>query len=110
MPSTVAAAKSPMVTPMSSAPGFARSRATIASDSSIPWTGTPRAASGSATRPVPMPSSSAAPLTRELGDQVDDRADDGRIRLIRVPLVETGGDLLAEVVVRHRSARARYRR
>src|SRR5918993_9525 len=61
VPSTVAVAKSPIVTPIASALGFARSRATIASDRSIPWTETPRAASGSARRPVPMPSSSAAP-------------------------------------------------
>ena len=61
VPFTVAVAKSPTVTPIRSAPGFARSRASIASDSSIPCTGTPRAASGSAIRPVPMPSSSAAP-------------------------------------------------
>ena len=59
--SAFAVAKSPIVTSMPSAPGFARSRATIASERSIPWTVTPRAASGSAIRPVPMPSSSAAP-------------------------------------------------
>ena len=61
VPSTVVVAKSPIVTPMSSPPGFARSLATIAFDNSIPCTGTPRCASGSAIRPVPMPSSSARP-------------------------------------------------
>ena len=60
-PSTVVVAKSPIVTPIASPPGFARSRSTIAFDSSIPCTGTPRCASGSATRPVPIPSSSARP-------------------------------------------------
>src|SRR5438046_8813070 len=50
-----------VVTPTLSAPGLARSRATIASDRSIPCTRTPRCASGSAILPVPMPSSSAAP-------------------------------------------------
>ena len=42
--------------------GFARSLATIAFDKSIPCTGTPRCPSGSAIRPVPIPSSSARPL------------------------------------------------
>ena len=46
------------------AAGFARSRSTIAVDRSIPWTGTPRPASGSAMRPVPIPSSSARPPPR----------------------------------------------
>ena len=53
--------KSPIVTGIASPPGLARSRATIASDRSMPCTSTPRAASGSATRPVPMASSSARP-------------------------------------------------
>jgi hypothetical protein len=61
VPSTRVVAKSPIATGISSPPGFARSRATIASERSIPRTGTPRSASGSAIRPVPMPSSSAAP-------------------------------------------------
>ena len=61
VPSTVVVAKSPIVTPMSSPPGFARSLAAMAFDSSIPCTGTPRRASGSAIRPVPIPSSSAEP-------------------------------------------------
>ena len=45
---------SPIVTPIASPPGFASSRATIARDRSMPWTGTPRRASGSAIRPVPI--------------------------------------------------------
>lgn len=60
-PATVVVAKSPIVTPTASPPGFARSLAAIARDSSIPCTGTPRRASGSAIRPVPTPSSSARP-------------------------------------------------
>ena len=54
VPSTRAVAKSPMVTPILSPPGLARSRATIALDRSMPCTGTPRRASGSAIRPVPI--------------------------------------------------------
>jgi hypothetical protein len=50
-----------MVTPIASPPGLARSRAVIARDSSMPWTGTPRRASGRAIRPVPLPSSRARP-------------------------------------------------
>jgi len=61
-PSTLVVAKSPIVTPIASLPGLARSRAAIAFDSSIPRTGTPRAASGRAIRPVPIPNSSARPL------------------------------------------------
>jgi len=38
VPSTVVVAKSPMVTPISRPPGFARSLAAIAFDNSIPWT------------------------------------------------------------------------
>ncbi len=62
VPATLVVAKSPMVTPMSSAPGFTCSSATMAGDSSIPCTRTPRRLSGNAMRPVPMPSSSAAPV------------------------------------------------
>jgi hypothetical protein len=61
VPATEVVAKSPIVTPMALPPGFARSFAAIASDSSIPCTGTPRRESGSAIRPVPIPSSSARP-------------------------------------------------
>src|SRR6478735_4879689 len=50
---------SPLVTATSDAPGFARSWSSIGPDRSIPWTRTPRRASGSATRPVPTPSSRA---------------------------------------------------
>ena len=41
--------------------GIDLSRATMARDRSMPCTSTPRAASGSATRPVPMANSSARP-------------------------------------------------
>jgi hypothetical protein len=67
VPCTRAVAKSPMVTPIASPPGLARSRATIARDMSMPCTGTPRRASGSAMRPVPMPSSRARPELPGLG-------------------------------------------
>ena len=50
---------SPIVTGIASPPGFARSCSTIASESSIPVTGTPFAASARPTRPVPIASSSA---------------------------------------------------
>jgi hypothetical protein len=46
-----------MDTPISSLPGFARNLATIAAERSIPCTRLPRRVSGSAIRPVPMPSS-----------------------------------------------------
>lgn len=61
VPSARAVAKSPMVSPIVSPPGLARSRATMARDRLMPCTGPPRAASGSATRLVPVPSSSARP-------------------------------------------------
>ena len=61
-PFTVVVAQSPIVTPMSSPPRFARSLATIAFDRSIPCIDTPRRASGRAIRPVPIPNSSARPL------------------------------------------------
>ncbi len=60
-PSTCAVAKSPTVTPRASEPDLARSCATMSSDSSMPWTGTPRRLRGNARRPVPTPSSSTAP-------------------------------------------------
>src|SRR6476661_3667442 len=52
---------SPIVTGSRSPPGLRRSSATMASEKSMPCTSTPRSASGSATRPVPMASSRAAP-------------------------------------------------
>lgn len=60
-PATMAVAKSPIVTPIASPPGLARSRSAIARDSSMPCTSTPRSDSGNATRPVPTPSSRALP-------------------------------------------------
>src|SRR4051812_40757962 len=44
-----------------SAPGFSRRRASMASELSMPATRTPRSASGSAIRPVPIANSTAAP-------------------------------------------------
>src|SRR5215210_4971912 len=46
---------------MRSPPGLARSCSTIGAEMSSPCTRTPRSLSGSAMRPVPTPSSSAAP-------------------------------------------------
>ena len=60
-PSTRVVVMSPIVTGTASAPGLARSRSAMCGDSSIPLTGTPRALSGSATRPVPTANSSAGP-------------------------------------------------
>ena len=62
-----------MLIVMSSPPGFSRSRAIIASDASMPCTRTPRSASGSAMRPVPMPSSRERPPLRQLGQKRDRR-------------------------------------
>ena len=50
-----------MVTGMAAPPGLARNRSTMAAEASMPWTSTPLAARGRATRPVPMPSSRAGP-------------------------------------------------
>src|SRR5450432_3750603 len=52
---------SPMVTVTASASGFVRSCSAMWGDSSMPFTGTPRALNGRATRPVPTANSSAAP-------------------------------------------------
>ena len=60
-PATRVVVMSPIVTSTPSAPGLARSCSTMCGDSSMPVTGTPRALSGSATRPVPIASSSAGP-------------------------------------------------
>ena len=90
------------------APGFARSRATIASDRSMPATRTPRAESGSAIRPVPIAELERRAVARELGEEVDDRVDDGRVEHRRVVVV-AGGDRLAEVVLGH-PARSRSTR
>src|SRR3954454_21271735 len=52
---------SPSTAPMPDAPGFALSRSSMYGEISIPDTATPRSASGTATRPVPIASSSARP-------------------------------------------------
>ena len=52
---------SPITTGIVASSTFSRSRATIGAESSMPVTGTPRSASGTATRPVPIASSSARP-------------------------------------------------
>ena len=60
-PSTRVSAKEPTATSRSAPPSFARSWATMSGESSIPATSTPRAANGTAMRPVPIPNSSARP-------------------------------------------------
>ncbi len=52
---------SPTITGIVASSAFSRSWSIIGRDSSMPVTGTPRSASGMATRPVPMANSSAAP-------------------------------------------------
>ena len=94
-PSTRVVAKSPTAMSMSSLPGFARNSATMASELSIPATRTPRPASGSAIRPVPIPNSTAPP-PGELGQQVDDRRHDRRVEHVRGALVIDRRDALSE--------------
>ena len=60
-PSTRVAAMSPTTASIRSAPAFSRRRASMAAELSIPATRTPRSASASAIRPVPMANSSAPP-------------------------------------------------
>ncbi len=99
VPSTVVVAKSPMVTPMSSPPGFSRSRAAIAFDNSIPCTGTPRCASGSAIRPVPIPSSSACSLPASSDKKADRRIDHRWIEKLRGASSYPRGDTPVEVPI-----------
>lgn len=60
-PGTRAVVMSPTVTSIASPPGLARIRSIMARDMSMPATGTPRAASGSAILPVPTANSSTLP-------------------------------------------------
>ena len=99
VPSARAVAKSPIVTPIASAPGFSRSRATIALERSIPCTGTPRWASSTAMRPVPIPSSKRPPVARELDHEVDDWVDGLRLEHRGAGLVVPTGDVLSEIAV-----------
>jgi hypothetical protein len=93
VPSTLVVDMSPIVTGSSAPPGLARSCSTIAADSSMPVTGTPRAASGSPTRPVPIANSSAGAARRERLEPVEG----GRERLggehCGAVVVVAGGDL-----------------
>jgi len=59
---TFRSAKLPIVTGIARPPGLVRSFSTIAADESIPSTLMPRAWSGKARRPVPIPSSRTRPL------------------------------------------------
>ena len=52
---------SPLITGIAASSAFSRNWLIIGCDSSMPVTGTPRPASGTATRPVPMANSSARP-------------------------------------------------
>jgi hypothetical protein len=52
---------SPRTTGIIASSAFVRSLSTIGRDNSMPVTGTPRSARGTATRPVPMANSSAGP-------------------------------------------------
>ena len=61
---------------------------------------TPRRASGSAIRPVPMPSGSRA-LAGQVGEKGNDWVDDGWDGLVGTPLVEPFRYTLAEMVLGH---------
>jgi hypothetical protein len=60
-PGATAVAMSPMMTGIVASSALVRDWSIIGRDRSIPVTGTPRWESGTATRPVPMPNSSARP-------------------------------------------------
>lgn len=60
-PAAVAVAMSPTVTGMVSSSTLVRSCSIIGRESSMPVTGTPRSASGTATRPVPIANSRTGP-------------------------------------------------
>jgi hypothetical protein len=66
----------------------------------MPATRIPRCASGSAMRPVPMPSSRGA-VARQLGEEVDCRIDDRRLEHVGGRLVVPLRHPLAEVVLGH---------
>ena len=94
-------AKSPIVTPTSSPPGFARSRATIARDRSIPCTGDSTLREWERDPARPDPELERAPAPRQLREQVDGRVDDRRVEhlLELAGLVVPRGDALVEVAV-----------
>ena len=70
----------------------------------MPATGTPRSASGSAMRPVPIANSSAAPSPASSASRSTAGADHGRVEHARRVLVVARRDALAEVpLVRHHS-------
>ena len=102
-----AVGKSPAVTVTRSAPGLARSRATIACDRSIPWTRTPRALRGRrdaarAGAELQGARLRRAALGRERGEEVR-RGPGHRARTSRVG---PGGDASAEVVGAHQDTAA----
>lgn len=80
---------------------LAWSRSAMAVDSSIPDTGTPRAASGNATLPLPTANSSAAPSPAKLGQQIDRRAERMRVEHRAGALVVARCDVGAEVAPGH---------
>ena len=92
--------ESPIVTGIASPPGFARSCATIASESSMPLTRTPRAARGG--RPAPSRSRARAPVGRRRALPAVDRRAEGLRREHRGGvLVVAWSDVRSEVVLRH---------
>ena len=110
VPSTRVVAMSPIVTSTRCAPSLARSRSAMATDSSIPDTGTPRAASGNATRPVPTASSSAAPSPASSASTSTVWSEHPGVEHRGRVLVVAGGDVLAEVVLGHDGTLALLRR
>ena len=84
------------------ASGFAWSFATIAGDSSMPCTRTPRSLSGTATRPVPMPSSRAAPSPARWARKSTVWSEEGGIEHLRRARVVARRDSFVEVdLLRH---------
>jgi hypothetical protein len=65
----------------------------------MPWTATPRRASGSAMRPVPMPSSRARPPPASPARTLDNRVHDVRFEHSRVRLIVRRRVTLSEVAV-----------
>ena len=66
----------------------------------MPTTRTPRSASGSAIRPVPIANSSAAAVAGQLREHVHGGRDHVRVEHAARVLVVARGDALAEVALR----------
>ena len=87
---------------MSSPPGLARSRATIASDRSIPWTGTPRAASGSADQARADSEFERASAPGAPEQEIDDGSTTAEATSRRSSVVRRGNGPIEVAVVMHR--------